>query len=53
MWVIQNGKARLRIVTIGDSDGAQVRILTGLNGNDTVALNNQSQLFDGAEVTNK
>ena len=53
VWVIQNGKARLRIVTIGDSDGAQVRILTGLNANETVALNNQSQLFDGAEVNTR
>jgi multidrug efflux pump subunit AcrA (membrane-fusion protein) len=53
VWVIQNGKARLRIVTIGESDGQQVRILTGLNANDTVALNNQAQLFDGADVSTR
>jgi multidrug efflux pump subunit AcrA (membrane-fusion protein) len=53
VWVVQNGKARLRIVTVGDSDGSQVRILTGLNANETIALNNQSQLFDGAEVSNR
>lgn len=50
VWAIQNGKARLRIVTVGDADGAQVRILSGLTANETVALNNQAELFDGAAV---
>lgn len=52
-WIIQNGKARLRIVTIGDADATQVRILSGLNANDTVALNNQAELFDGAPVSTR
>jgi multidrug efflux pump subunit AcrA (membrane-fusion protein) len=53
VWVIQNGKARLRIVTVGDEDATQVRILTGLNATDTIALNNQAELFDGAAVRSR
>jgi membrane fusion protein (multidrug efflux system) len=53
VWAILNGKARLRIVTIGDTDGDQVRIMTGLNASETVALNNQAELFDGAAVNTK
>jgi multidrug efflux pump subunit AcrA (membrane-fusion protein) len=53
IWAIQNGKARLRIVTIGDGDANQVRILTGLNANETIALDHQSELFDGAAVSTR
>ena len=53
VWAIQNGKARLRIVTVGDADATDVRILTGLNANETIALNNQAELFDGAAVTSR
>jgi multidrug efflux pump subunit AcrA (membrane-fusion protein) len=53
VWAVQNGKARLRIVTIGDADGEQVRIMSGLNANETVALNNQAELFDGAAVNTR
>jgi multidrug efflux pump subunit AcrA (membrane-fusion protein) len=53
VWAIQNGKARLRIVTVGDEDATHVRILTGLNANEIVALNNQAELFDGAAVSSR
>ncbi|MCU1257654.1 MAG: efflux transporter, family, subunit [Bryobacterales bacterium] len=53
VWAIQNGKARLRIVTVGDADETDVRILTGLNANETIALNNQAELFDGAAVSSR
>ena len=51
IWVIQSGKARLHVVTIGDAEGDQIRILSGLNANETVATNNQAELFDGAAVS--
>ena len=53
VWAIQNGKARLRIVTVGDADAAQVRIMSGLQANEVVALNNQAELFDGAAVSTR
>ena len=53
VWAVQNGKARLRIVTVGDADATQVRILTGLAANETIALSNQAELFDGAVVSTR
>jgi RND family efflux transporter MFP subunit len=47
---VVNGKARLNVVLRGDVDGEQVRILGGLSGNETVILNNQAELYDGAPV---
>jgi multidrug efflux pump subunit AcrA (membrane-fusion protein) len=49
VFVVENGKARLRVV-VGDADGAQVRIASGLTGNETVAVNHLNELFDGAAV---
>ena len=51
VWVLQDGKARLHVVTVGDADGNTMRIVNGLHANDIVALNNQAELYDGAAVT--
>lgn len=51
VWVIQGGRARLRLVSVGDATDSEVRILSGLNANDVVATANQAELFDGAAVT--
>jgi hypothetical protein len=51
VFAIQNGKARLRVVSIGESAGDLVRILTGIAAGEMVATNNQVELFDGAPVT--
>jgi hypothetical protein len=48
--VIENGKARLHVVSIGSTDGDSVRILSGLSGGETVANDNQVELYDGAAV---
>ena len=32
VFVVQNGKARLRVVQVGDADGDSVRILSGVAG---------------------
>ena len=50
VFTIENGKARLRVVVVGEADGEQIRIASGLIGNETVAVNHLSELFDGAAV---
>lgn len=50
IFSIVDGAARLKVVLKGDSDGAEVRILSGLAGDETVVLNNQADLYDGAPV---
>jgi multidrug efflux pump subunit AcrA (membrane-fusion protein) len=51
VFVIQDGKARLRVVLTGESDGNQIRILSGLSAGDVVALSNTGALYDGAPVS--
>jgi multidrug efflux pump subunit AcrA (membrane-fusion protein) len=50
VFAIQNGKARLRVVSVGDTDGDLIRVSTGIAGGEIVATNNQNELFDGAAV---
>ena len=52
-WVIQNGKAHLRVVSVGDPDGDVVRIASGLAAGDKVATSNIVELYDGAPVNAK
>lgn len=53
VFAIQNGKARLRVVSVGEATGDLVRIMSGIAEGETVATNNQVELFDGAPVTSK
>lgn len=50
IFVIENNFARLRVVLTGETDGASVRILSGLTGKETVATSHQNELFDGSPV---
>jgi multidrug efflux pump subunit AcrA (membrane-fusion protein) len=50
IFVIENNFARLRVVLTGETDGASVRVLSGLTGKETVATNHQTELFDGSSV---
>jgi RND family efflux transporter MFP subunit len=50
VFSVANGKARLNVVLKGETDGDQVRVLNGLTGNETVVLNNQADLYDGAHI---
>jgi multidrug efflux pump subunit AcrA (membrane-fusion protein) len=50
LYAVENGTARLRVVVPGDPDGDSIRILSGLNGGETVATSRVSELFDGAAV---
>ncbi len=45
-----NGLAHLNVVQKGDTDGDQIRILSGLTGNEMVATDNQAGLYDGASI---
>jgi multidrug efflux pump subunit AcrA (membrane-fusion protein) len=50
VFVIDGGKARLRVVTLGDTDSGQIRVLSGVGAGEMVATNHQSELYDGAPV---
>ncbi len=50
VFTIDGNTAHLRVVVTGDAEGDQIRIVSGLNPNDTVATSHQSDLFDGAPV---
>lgn len=50
VYAIENGKARLRVVVVGDPVGDQIRIASGLTGTETVAVNHLNELYDGAAV---
>ncbi len=51
VFVVESGKARLRVVQIGDAVGDNVRLISGLKGGETVATTNLGDLFDGAPVS--
>jgi membrane fusion protein (multidrug efflux system) len=50
VFVIEGNIAHLRVVVVGEAEGDQMRIVSGLNPNDTVAISRQSELYDGASV---
>ncbi len=52
VYIVEGGTARLRVVLTAGTDGDSTRIQSGLSGNEAVVISNQSQLFDGAPVTN-
>jgi hypothetical protein len=42
---------RLRVVTLGEVEGGQIRVLSGLNAGERVAIDKQPDLYDGALVS--
>jgi RND family efflux transporter MFP subunit len=50
VYVIENGKVRQQQVALGERQGKLVEIVSGLNGSETVAISNLSQLATGTEV---
>jgi RND family efflux transporter MFP subunit len=50
VFSVVNGIARLNVILKGDTAGDLVRIQSGLTGNETVIVNNQADLYDGAPV---
>jgi len=51
VFVISNGRAEERVVTIGQTSGDVVEIATGLKAGEQVATTNVAQLSDGAKVS--
>ena len=51
VYVIDSGKAHLRVVTLGDTDSGRIRVLSGVAAGETVATNKLAELYDGAPVT--
>jgi multidrug efflux pump subunit AcrA (membrane-fusion protein) len=50
VFVIQDGKTRVRIVRLGEADAPEVRILSGVAAGEIVATSALRQLYDGARV---
>lgn len=45
------GEARFRMVRAGDTRGAQIEILSGLHGDETLVLGDVSAVHDGSPIT--
>jgi RND family efflux transporter MFP subunit len=50
VFIVAEGKLALRIIKTGKSFGNKVEVLTGLSGNETLAIGSPAQLIDGAIV---
>ncbi len=50
VFVLEEGKARIRIVRLGAEEASEVRILSGVSAGEVVATSALSQLYDGANV---
>jgi RND family efflux transporter MFP subunit len=50
VFFIRDGKARLAVVQLGDTDGDRIRIVTGLAADAQVALDHLQDLYDGQSV---
>jgi RND family efflux transporter MFP subunit len=50
VFVIDQGKARLRVVQVLSADGNKVRVLTGVTGGEMVAVNKLGDLYEGCTV---
>jgi RND family efflux transporter MFP subunit len=50
LYSVADGTAHLNVVLKGDTEGDQVRILNGLEGNETIILNDLATLYDGLRI---
>lgn len=50
VYVLDGGRAHLRVVVLGDSSAGMVRVLSGVSVLEVVALNKQAELYEGAAV---
>ena len=50
VFLVRDGKARLAVVQVGERDGDQVRILTGIPADAVVATDHLQDLYDGQNV---
>jgi RND family efflux transporter MFP subunit len=50
VWVVEKGKARRRLVSVGARDGQRIHIRTGLREGELVIVNPPTDLRDGQRV---
>jgi len=50
LFFVRDGKARVAVVQLGERDGGQVRILSGVSEGMTVVLDHLKELYDGQSV---
>ncbi|HMF58129.1 MAG TPA: efflux RND transporter periplasmic adaptor subunit [Pyrinomonadaceae bacterium] len=50
VFVIQGTNAHLRVVQVGDEENGMIQIVSGVQADEEVAMNNQQQLYEGAKV---
>jgi multidrug efflux pump subunit AcrA (membrane-fusion protein) len=50
VFVLKDGKARIRVVQIGEEDAGMIRIFSGISAGEVVATNKLQQLYDGAAI---
>lgn len=51
VWIVQDGKAEKRIITVGDNSGDNVMVMGGLNTGDKVIVEGQQKVSTGMQVT--
>ena len=49
-YTVENGRAHLRRITLGESDGSSVEVLSGLSAGESVVTEGQEFLSDGDQV---
>ncbi len=52
VFLIENGKARAKVVRVGETDNGMVRIFSGVSSGATVANSALKELYDGVAVVN-
>lgn len=50
VFVLEEGKARIRIVRLGAEEASQIHILSGISAGEVVATSSLEELYDGASV---
>jgi RND family efflux transporter MFP subunit len=50
IYSVVNRVAHLNVVLKGDTEGDQVRVLSGLEGNETIVIDNLTSLYDGERI---
>jgi RND family efflux transporter MFP subunit len=51
VWVVQEGRAQSRVVTVGAARGEEVTVAAGLSGGEKVVVEGPAGMADGARVT--
>lgn len=50
VYVLQEGRARFRMIRRGRSGGGRIQILSGLLGNETLVLGDRTDVHDGSPI---